>query len=349
MQRYLRVLLLALPLSFLIGLWWGHFQIEELQKNTHPKFELRILSQKDSLPMELVEAFKNQYKIRVELIETDDTESFLQLLDSQVYDLVAVKSYHLKPLMENKSIDIMDSEKIENQKNIQADFWPSSEYNWRKAIPYAWGVNGFLGKKGQDFNKAYSELFVQDKANQLFYLSTNFDHLYFLMSQQKPELKAWVQKNKLDLVKDELKTLKSKVTFTHQTLKPLEIGFQQTTNGKASFFIKQNSDYDFYIPSSGTLFWMNFMSITVTGNSNPESYRFINYLISTKIQQEELLKQELASVSVIKDLELQSASFIRKIPLPKLIFPLEINDPKSSWESSIKLILPEIINQHLAQ
>ena len=293
MKRVLRILLLALPLSFLIGLWWGHFQSEQENQSYKTQYDLRILSQKNSLPPALVAAFEKQNQLKLELIETEDLSSFNQLLNSQSYDLVVYKSYHLKPILKNKNIVKMSANDLKNTKDIQADFWPSSKYDWQKALPYSWGVNGFVGKRSSNFKKAYQGLFAQKKLkNNLFYLSTDFDHLYFLMTQQRPELLTWVQKSKLDLIKNELNQIKTRVNFA-DNLKYKDTHFYHTTNGTASKVIKADSDYEFYIPETGTLFWMNFLSLTKNGRKNPESYRFVNYLTSAKTQKEQILNQDL--------------------------------------------------------
>ncbi|MCB0357841.1 MAG: hypothetical protein KDD40_12580, partial [Bdellovibrionales bacterium] len=173
MKRFLRILLLALPLSFLIGLWWGHFQNEDNTDLAQTQFDLRILAQKDSLPLSLLESFEKTNNVKVEYIEAEDIASFQQLLTAASYDLIAFKSYHLKEVAKNPLIQELEKENLYNSKFIQADFWPTNKYNAQKAIPYAWGVNGFLGKKGSAFSKAYLALFDKSKSVQpgLFYLS----------------------------------------------------------------------------------------------------------------------------------------------------------------------------------
>lgn len=342
MKRVKRVVLLALPLSFLIGLWWGRLQFENNRNLLHPHYDLRILSQKQSLPITIIEAFERQSGLKIELIEAADLPSLEKLSHNPLLDIVVYKSYNSKELVGNKKIVNLQTEKLAFSENIQVDFWPSEKYDWKKAIPYSWGVNGFLGRKGQDFETHFKESFSTAidplKKNQYtFYFSTDFDALYFVLLQNNLDLKSFISKNKVDLLQAELSHLKSKIKFTNELPEVSESSYYHISSGQAAKYIDADGDYEFYIPEHGALFWMNFVSLTSQGNQNVKSYKFIDYLINPQTQKTLVTKSDLASVLPVATQPLLSANYLRQVHLSKLIFFDEMSDPKLTWQSSVKL------------
>ncbi|MCB0357826.1 MAG: hypothetical protein KDD40_12500, partial [Bdellovibrionales bacterium] len=56
----------------------------------------------------------------------------------------------------------------------------------------------------------------------------------------------------------------------------------------------------------------------------------------------------LASVIDLKGLDLQTADYIRQVPLPRLKFPLDFKDTHKAWTSSIHLSLTELLGQSIS-
>ena len=349
MKRATRLLLLTVPLSFLLGLWWGNYQTEISKAVTNVIYDLTIISLQDSLPPALIKSFEKKTNLKVELVIADDLPSLTQLISHKPYDSIAYKSFFHKNILQQKNISIINSSYLKHASTIAADFWPSNKYNSQAALPYAWGVNGFLGKKGQDFDSAYNDFFNSLKSENVFYLSLDVENIYFMLTQKKPEWITFLEKNKVDLIKEDLDKIREKARFGQQ-LPALPIAsFQQTTNGSAAKWIDNNREYEFYIPESGTLFWMNFMSVSEEGSQKPATYELLNYITDPETQEKEVVSNELASVSQFENSLLLSADYIRKIPLPKLHFAQEIYDPHKAWQSSVRLSLLDIVEKNLVK
>ncbi|MCB9026290.1 MAG: extracellular solute-binding protein [Bdellovibrionaceae bacterium] len=355
MKQIKRVILLAVPLSFLIGLWWGRLQYEKKRDSHQTHYDLRVLSQKNSLPITLVEAFEKQTGLKVDVIEAEDLASLEKLAKMPLLDVIVHKSYNTKNLIQNKLLVNIQTEKLVSSKNIQVDFWPSEKYDWLKAIPYSWGVNGFLGKKGRDFENDYLETFSDSKLtgkedHSVFYFSTDFDALYFVLLQNNKELKAFINNNKVDLLQSELSKLKTKVRFFNDQNDKLDKGdlaYHHISNGKAAKYIQDDGEYDFFVPDQGGLFWMNFISLTRQGDLNINSYKFMDFLIDAKTQKNLVIKSDLASVLPLSDSPMLSANYIRQIHLSKLLLFDEFEDPKLAWQSSIKLSFTDLLDKSI--
>lgn len=341
MNPLLRTFFITGFFSFMLGLWWGIYESEQTRLSSHLPHHIRILSLKDSFPQSIHPTAEKALKIKISVTIADDIDHFLDLLEVNSYDLLFYKSYFANQILQSNNLQTIRYQKLKNTQNIQADFWPSQKYNSRKSIPYSWGINGYSTYKNE-MNYNLSKYDLMRNEGSIFFFSKDYDYFYYYLYNTFPEIKHWIQNEKYKQIHEILKSISSHISF-YKYLSPQHLShYVGLSNGEYSKTVSSHPNLHFFIPDSGGLLWLNFISITQLGETKDKTYQFIDFLLSLPTQKSLINRESLSSVTVLEENYYQSANYLRQIPVSKIYFPLDTLYNSKAWTMSLKTIFSDL-------
>ena len=251
---------------------------------------------------EILNNFYDETGIRVIENDFDSNESMLiQLELGKVYDVIIPSDYMIEHLIEEKMIQKLDKSLIPNLDQLyegvtNTSYDPNNDYS----VPYFWGNVGICFDTTKidraDVEKDGWDIFHNTKYKGLmyFYDSERDEFMiaekalgYSMNTKDEAELtKAaeWLQQ-----VQD---TMEPSVV-TDETIDALAFPnpsdssqryMSMMYNGDSAYILSENENAGFFVPETGTNYFIDAMCVGANSKHLKEACEFINYMISYDVQ-----------------------------------------------------------------
>lgn len=267
---------------------------------------LKVFMPNEYIDESLIEAFEEEFNVRVELITFDSNETALPQIKVNSYDVVIPSDYAIEELAVGGFLETLDWTKLDSMSKSDLD--PAlttliSEIGsgtdgfdlLSVAVPYFWGNVGLL----YDTNKVTESQMILEGWN---ILNTINDNVMFYDSQRDMvmiALKALFAGNvdvnnpttvQLTEAEDWLKgsNRNARVTYASDEifddmLDPTKYAVAVSYSGDAVYLMSENEDLGYYVPPQGSNVWVDAMVIPKNATQKELAYAFINYFSSSEI------------------------------------------------------------------
>ncbi len=254
----------------------------------------------------LLDAFEEEYGVKVELIVFDSNEVAIPQIEDQsnAYDLVIPSDYAIEELVEKDLLDTIDWDRIDMTKDLLdpsiTALWPDcgcdpADFNiLNYSVPYFFGNVGILYDSTR-VSLAQLESLGWDALNDIdddvmFYDSTRDMIMVALKAlyggdvdinnptdAQLQAAEAWLADS----------TRVSNVTYASDEIfdAMLVSGSTQyamavSYSGDAVYLMSENEDLGYYVPSNGSNVWLDAFVIPKNAQNKDAAYDFINFMTS---------------------------------------------------------------------
>jgi spermidine/putrescine transport system substrate-binding protein len=326
--------LITLTIAFAGGIFWQVFY--EKAQSTLPSKHLRsleLLVLENGLPVSILDQYRTTANAQINMNTYENFADLKKKIFLKHFDIVLFEGRHLPYLLQNNYLLPLNKTELENLKHISVDIqrsMPNSKLQF--SIPISWGLDGFLYRKSK-FKKLTSlNQLLEYKPKKLISLKNNPENLLQVIY-------SWKGTHELpenDVSDKWYKQIKKIVQHSDDPIQKDErIWAAQSSFLKAQKVKKSHSEFDFFIPDEGGLFWTHCLGIPKTSRNTKAAYHFMNFLTQKTSAVEIAMESTSSSTNtqVNDDPTLPEAykpSFLRKLPLnkiSKLKMPMEYD----SW------------------
>ncbi|MCB0384962.1 MAG: hypothetical protein KDD43_06185, partial [Bdellovibrionales bacterium] len=148
MNRFLKLLVLVIPFSFLMGTWWGLRSIEKrLLFRNRAGTELKLLYRRGYLPPQVLTGFEEKTGIQVVGFPMETDQALWEEISERPanYDLIQLFSYMAQDPVGSQIFADLDKTKLSQISKVSVDFRHLPyDPEFRFLLPLNWGLNGFL-------------------------------------------------------------------------------------------------------------------------------------------------------------------------------------------------------------
>lgn len=247
----------------------------------------------DDMPQSVLDAFQQEYGIKIAYLTYDSQEEAIQNLQAgKIYDVVVMGNEHIPPLAAQGMLAELSYQNITNFKNISPNFRdliydPGNKH----AVPFNWGTTGLIVRKdlvpqpvmrwADLWDPHYSGRIV------MWNISRNVIGLalkslgYSANSEKNSELEEALQR---------LLLLKSKMFFMQDadnSIAPYllngEAGMGMGFAGDLLRAQEKNSNVVYILPEEGTLLWGDNFVIPANSPHKATAELFLNFLLRPEI------------------------------------------------------------------
>ena len=229
-------------------------------------------------------------EVIMEIFDSNEA-MYIKVANGESYDIVVPSDYMIQRLIQEDLLqplnyDLLDCTDLLVQDILNLSYDPGNVYS----IPYFWGTVGICYDKTivseEDLEKEGFNIFLDEKyKGQIYLYDSERDSFmmalkalgYSMNTHDETELNEayeWlvqcVQTMKPEIVTDEI------IDNMAQGRKALGI----TYSGDAAYIMSENENMGFYLPESGTNFWVDAMVIPANANNPELAHEFINYVSS---------------------------------------------------------------------
>lgn len=288
---------------------------------------LRFLSWEDYLDPALLESFKAQTGIQVEMSTFGSTEQLEALLqeDHRAYDLVVVDDTTLEHYKKIRIIQPINRDWIPNLKNLRPELSIVDP-------PNEWTVPYFIGGSIIVYNKDYvdspptdwSDLWDPAYRGRVALMEDHWDYLGLGMVAAEQSFQESDKKFHGQAVagfKDFLGYCGNITEFDDlvRQVGSGEMWIGTCYNGDAAQYARENDRLGYVMPASGTMRWLDLLAITRLAEHPYNAHRFINFLLEAENAAQNA--NYLACNTVV-------------IPAEPLLDPATREDPVLNWSSA---------------
>lgn len=246
------------------------------------------------LPLDVLQQFTKETKIKVNLIEYDNNETMfakLKALKHSDYDIVVPSSYFVERMQKHGMLHQINKKKLTNFKNIHPvlrnlAFDPQNQYS----VPYLWGSTGIIiNSKYIKKNKVYSwQNFWESKySDQLMLLndmrdvfSMAFLSLGYSVNDSNPIHieQAYIKLKKL---------LPNVKIFSIDAVPNIYIDedafIGMAWSGDCKLAQEENKDLEYIYPAEGFALWVDSLVILKNAPHLDNAYKLINFILRPEI------------------------------------------------------------------
>ena len=340
LSPFRKSLLLVVPLSFGIGIWWGVVQYRARMKRAETyERSLNLLAVKGIFAPEELRRFEMREKISVKLTEISNPEElWLRFESSQgEFDVVTLMNHQIRPALDRNKLAILPLDTHAREQHVAADFshWPGVEV-FPTTLPLLWGVNGFAvrGATGAAASKpdkemSWTELMAFGHGLRL--LLSPLD-LALLIEQTDPQAEL--------ILADQQGRLKRKI---EELMHHAEIGSDgllsglseapnaglsalQMSHGEFAFLSTGILEgWRFLLPQSKARLWIMSLVLSQSSPHREEGSAFLRHMLTADSAAGLVRSSHFAST--IRDLEpikvidaMLKPSYLRRLPMERLQF-----------------------------
>lgn len=269
------------------------------------KTTLKVFMPGEYIDASLVEAFEEEFNVRVEIITFDSNETALPQVKVNSYDIVIPSDYAIEELAFGGFLETIDWTKLDSI--TKSDLDPaltalindmSSEANGfdllSVSVPYFWGNVGLLYDttkvtETELVNSGWNILNSIDH-NVMFYDSSRD----MVMIALKALFSGIVDVNnptseQLTAAENWLigQTRTSRVSYASDEifddmLDPAKYAIAVSYSGDAVYLMSENESLGYYVPTQGTNVWVDGMVIPKNATHKDLAYEFINFFSSSE-------------------------------------------------------------------
>ena len=270
---------------------------------------------------ELFDEFYDETGIKVVKDDFDSNESMLiQLELGKVWDVIIPSDYMVEHLIGEEMLQPLNKNLIENLSELydgvkNLSFDPNNEYS----VPYFWGNVGIVYDQTKiataDVEKQGWDIFHDTKYKGLLYLydSERDEYMiaqkalgYSMNTTSEDELaaaSAWLQQ-----IQDTMEP----ALVTDEAIDGLAQGEKylgMMYNGDAAYILSENENARFFVPETGTNYFVDAMCVHKDSKMLDEACEFINFMISYEAQLANSSYVGYSSVNAKAIKELASSEF----------------------------------------
>ncbi|MBQ7890823.1 MAG: extracellular solute-binding protein [Erysipelotrichaceae bacterium] len=229
-------------------------------------------------------------EVIMEIFDSNEA-MYIKVANGESYDILVPSDYMIQRLIEENLLQPLDYELLDCMdllvpEVLNLSYDPNNVYS----VPYFWGTVGICYDttivSEEDLEKEGYNIFLDEKYRGQIYLYDS-ERDSFMMAlkalgysmnttdeQELQEAYEWlvqcVQTMKPEIVTDEI------IDNMAQGRKALGI----TYSGDAAYIMSENENMGFYLPESGTNFWVDAMVIPANANNPELAHEFMNYVSS---------------------------------------------------------------------
>ena len=343
-------LLFIVPLSFVLGIAWSLYLKEKSaeQKAYQEKNYIKVLAPKGYLPNRVLEDFKTQHKlgIQVTVIESERDLLLEALNNNEFYDVMFVDSANSRFLVNTENLLKPTTVQIPNIEHISADFKDLSVSGRPHLIPYSWQVIGWFvdSSKMNDLPIPLSKVFRERSWKSKISLMPSYIELYNHMKKYQLFAEEWFDTEQIDKIHTAIGFIeKQKIDFTPSKDLETALGNKwliQMSHTQAAEREKENGPYQFYLPLEKGSLRVISMVIDKRSRKMNGALKFVNHLLDED-SVHHFLKQRTAAttvdISAISDLPMQYyPSYMRRLPVSRLELSLPMFANHATWVDAVK-------------
>ena len=310
--------------------------------------ELNIFMPGEYISDEVIEQFEYEYGIKVKLTLFDSNEAmYTKLLTGTSYDLLIPSDYMIERLIEEEMIIKLDKSKLtcldylyDGVKNM--DYDPNNDYS----VPYFWGNAGIVYDStivdSEDVESEGWAVFQNTKYKGQIYMYDSIRDMFMIAAK---DLGYSMNSNDEKEINDEYEWL-CKIAKTMEPAYATDecidglaygekaMGFMYS--GDAAYILSENEDMCFFVPESGTNFFVDAMVIQKGAKNIDNAYAFINYITDYDAAFDNSAYVGYCSVNkeVLNDITLPDGDFYEN----DAYIPREMNENDETFHSNIKLL-----------
>ncbi len=296
MIKFLKVLSFILPLSFLVGTWWGLRGIERRISGKHRQgVELKLLYRRGAIPPQIISDFTSKTGIQISGFPMESDFALWEELNERPahYDLIQLFSPMAKELIRQKRLEHLNFNLLRNINKVSfefshLDYDPQFQY----FLPLTWGLNGFLWKQkklGPPPNNL-QKIFEWPQFSGHVFLLAQETELFFLMEKMGLISREWLDQEKWEEFHNTVQKLKNFIKIS--PLKPIDLWQQDDTwvmqvpHGLAAKILSQfpsndNNKYTYWLPEDSVSLWVSLIGITKSSSFKIEAHEFLAYLLES--------------------------------------------------------------------
>lgn len=327
-------------LFFALGLGWG---VWSNHVSAAARGELIVLCPKSWLPPETTEQISRRIKARVVQLDFDSWSEFVRLAANTQgkADVICFHSFIARDLIQGQFLDKAQFKNLSHFSDVSVDFLKLPfDPDFDFSAPLFWGVNGFVVKDVQPttWKSAWP---TQGHKMSLLYPDPE---LLWRMSQSGLDMpdddEGDDTSKKMDnFVQTFFKTL-SDVSSNRPDPTPEDLAkfqFIQLSSGPAALFLKNHSDWKYWLPSDGVSLWFGMAGIGAQSRFKAQARDFIDELLRPEraLALHKILNHGVVQGSLDGDeriLPMQKAKYFREIPLDRVRFPNLTLEILPRWE-----------------
>lgn len=259
---------------------------------------LNVYNAGEYIGEEVNSKFEEEYNVRINYsMFASNEEMYTKLMGGSKYDVLIPSDYMIERLIDEDLIQPLDKARITNWSNIYSGilnqaFDPNSDYS----VPYFWGTVGILYNhnnvdpsdvESQGYNILHNEkykgkVFVYDSERDSFMMA--FKALGYSMntenSDEIQEAYQWLL---------EMDDKVSPAYVTDEVIDAMLNGERDIAvvySGDAAYILSENEEMSFYMPESGTNFWVDAMVIPSNSECAELAHEYINFMVREDIAYE---------------------------------------------------------------
>ena len=283
----------AIPAAAVAVLVIALMAIKGGMKNSHLPYEgqtLRVYNTGEYTGENLIQNFEELTgaKVVMDLFESNE-QMYIKIANGESYDVVIPSDYMIQRLISEGLLQPLNKENLNCFDLLVPDvldlsYDPANEYS----VPYFWGNVGIvydttkvseeeLAEKGYNIfldEKYKGDIYLYDSERDSFMMALKALG-YSMNTESEEELNAayeWlvqcVETMDPEIVTDEI------IDNMAQGRKAMGIVY----SGDAAYIMSENEDMGFYMPETGTNFWVDGMVIPANANNVELAHEFMDYV-----------------------------------------------------------------------
>lgn len=355
MNRFLKLLVLVIPFSFLMGTWWGLRSIEKrMFSRNRSGVQLKLLYRRGYLPPQILNDFEEKTGLHIEGFPVESDQALWEEVSERPanYDLIQLFSYMAKDPVGSHIFAELNPLWAPRLDKVSVDFNhlpfdPKGQF----LLPLNWGLNGFLwnqknGKPPQRLKQLLDDKRLKGK----IYLLPNQVEIFSYMQKTGGLLPEWLDQEKWDQLSEATKKLLEDVniegTLPQDIWKKGQAEVVQIANGPAAALLQQPAEErpQFWLPEDKTNLWISLMGISKSTSHLEEAHEFISFLLEDSSIQL-LVKFNKHATSLQPDKAtamkaMQLPGYLRQIALDKIHLQTETASLTPIWFRTLSKTLP---------
>jgi len=264
-------------------------------KETAENGELNIYIWTEYVPDSVIEAFEEEYGIKVNASTFSTNEDMLAKVKSEsegAFDIVQPSDYMVTQMYEQGMLEELDKNALTNIENIGAqylnqDYDPGNVYS----IPYQGGVAAIAVNTSKISSEitSYADLFNSDMANTLVVLD-DYRAVIGMTARSLGYSMNETDVTKLMDIKNKLLTLKDNIKlYDSDSPKSALISGDCTAafcwSAEIALAMEENPDIKIVFPSEGAYKFMDNWCIPKGAKNYENAMKFINYMMTSEAAQ----------------------------------------------------------------
>jgi spermidine/putrescine-binding protein len=359
-KRLRTYLLFLVPLTFLLGTWWGlrQAEIRIALRDSPPRDNLRVLAFRDLLDRAELSAFSRETRVEVELVEARDERDLLrQALNLRGdFDVVAYLSFQQNTLKQSNVLKTLDPELFPVFEELSPDFFNLDKQDVRKVgVPYLWTLAAFLiqGDRIPPSVDSIGEIIELKESRGRIGLLDSPTEVLSLLVRLGLVVDDWIETDQLNQLVDAAKGLIDKTTLRYPR-RPEELDselwVQQAPIGVIQSALATTPQRGrLLLPRERTSLWVYYLGIAETSKRVRKAGDLIRFLTERKqvarASRRSLLANPLRTLDDSDLPDFLKARFVRELPVSRMEPVFASKSDQTVWLKTLRKLAPQTFGE----